>query len=145
MRWKVGRTCVVVRVRYSGSVVPAEDRAAMFWGAACSLINDHERHVMSDSPSFQGDLLKIRIRCRLFWVTLCGGLLSAIVLIPINYAAAKVVGLMWVILSIATWMSPMMSICPNCHKSFHGGSFPSGWRLGKCSSCGVSLDEMDNK
>jgi hypothetical protein len=100
---------------------------------------------MSDGPSVQGDLIKIRIRCRLFWVTLCGGLLSAIILIPINYAAAKVAGLMWVILSVATWMSPMMSSCPNCHQPFHGKWFPSGWRLAKCAKCGISLDEMDDK
>lgn len=96
---------------------------------------------MADINSFQRDLMKIRMRCRLFWITLCGGLLLALLLIPINYSAAKVVGLMWVILSIATWMSPMMSVCPSCHKPFHQGSFPSAWTLRKCANCGLSLNE----
>jgi len=96
---------------------------------------------MPDNQIVQRDLIRIRLRCRLFWVVLVGGVFLAIVLVPINYSAAKVVGLMWVILSIATWMSPMMSTCPGCHRSFHEGSFPSVWTLTKCASCGLSLDE----
>ena len=62
---------------------------------------------MTDVHSVKRDLKRIRMRCRLFFAVLTGGLLLAILLAPINYAAAKVVGLMWFILSIAAWMSPM--------------------------------------
>lgn len=99
---------------------------------------------MSDLQSVQRDLERIRQRGRLFWVVLVGGLLLAILLVPINYSAGKVVGLMWVILSIATWMSPMMNHCPSCHKPFYEGWFPSGWTLTKCASCGLSFDEKNS-
>jgi hypothetical protein len=87
----------------------------------------------------QRELRKIRMRCRVFWIVLLGGIPLALLLAPINYGAAKVIGLMWVILSIATWMSPMMSICPSCHKSFHMGKFPSRWFLDQCGNCGIKL------
>jgi hypothetical protein len=96
---------------------------------------------MADIDGIQRDLIKIRMRCRLFWIILCGGLLLTVLLVPISQGAAKAVGLMWVILSIATWMSPMMSICPRCHKNFHERAFPSRWTLNQCASCGLSLDE----
>jgi hypothetical protein len=96
---------------------------------------------MADIQNAQRNLTKIRMRCRLFWITLCGGLPLAVLLVPISFGAAKAVGLMWVILSIATWMSPMMSICPICHKPFHKGALPSGWNLRQCANCGLSLDE----
>ncbi|MDH4154818.1 MAG: hypothetical protein OEV01_13610 [Nitrospira sp.] len=81
------------------------------------------------------------MRCRLFWVVVIGGLLIALMLSPINYAVAKVVALMWIILSIATWMSPMMAHCPSCHKPFYEGWFPVGLTVIKCEHCGVSLAE----
>ena len=89
----------------------------------------------------QRNLKRIRMRCRLFWVVVTGGLLLAITLFPINYAAAKVVALMWIILSIATWMSPMMAHCPSCHKPFYEGWFPVGLTMIKCEHCSVSLVE----
>ena len=95
---------------------------------------------MAEIHAIQRDLKKIRLRARLHWITLCGGLVSALLLIPVSIAAAKVAGLVWVILSIATWMSPMMSVCPSCHKSFFKGPFPSVWALSKCANCGMGLD-----
>ena len=89
----------------------------------------------------KSELMRIRVRCRVFWITLCGGLILAVVLVPISQGAAKAVGLLWVILSIATWMSPKLSICPRCHKNFHERVFPSGWTLSQCASCGLGLDE----
>ena len=96
---------------------------------------------MADIDGTQRELIRIRMRCRVFWITLCGGLLLAVVLVPISLAAARAAGLIWVILSIATWMSPMMSICPRCHKNFHERAFPSGWTLSQCASCGLGFDE----
>jgi hypothetical protein len=96
---------------------------------------------MLEVQDVQRNLARIRMRCRLFWAVLVGGLLLAIILVPINYDAAKVVGFLWVILSIATWMSPMMNHCPNCHKPFYGGWFPVGLTVVRCANCGVSLDE----
>lgn len=81
------------------------------------------------------------MRCRLFWVVVSGGLLLTITLFHISYAAAKVVALMWIILSIATWMSPMMAHCPSCHKPFYEGWFPVGLTMIKCEHCSVSLVE----
>ncbi|MDH4186035.1 MAG: hypothetical protein OEV08_03470 [Nitrospira sp.] len=94
---------------------------------------------MADHDPIQRELRRIRTRSRAFWVTICGGLLLTIFLIPINQGAANAAGLIWVILSIATWMSPMMAICPHCHKNFHERTFPS-WRLNPCANCGLSLD-----
>ena len=73
---------------------------------------------MTDIDGIQHKLKSIRMRCRVFWITLCGGLLLAVVLIPISQGAGQRVGLIWVILSIATWMSSMMSICLGCQKDF---------------------------
>ena len=96
---------------------------------------------MADIDSIQRELIKIKMRCRVFWITLCGGPLLAVLLVPISQGAAKAVGLIWAILNIATWMSPMMCTCPRCHKNFHQRAFPSGWTLSPCASCGLSLDE----
>ena len=96
---------------------------------------------MSDIEIIQDELIRIRRRCRVFWIILCGGLLLAVALVPINYGAAKAVGLAWVILSIATWMSAMMCTCPRCHKNFHERAFLSVWTLSQCASCGLSLEE----
>jgi hypothetical protein len=96
---------------------------------------------MLEVQDVQRNLARIRMRSRLFWAVLVGGFLLAIILVPINYAAAKVVGFMWVILSIATWMSPMMNHCPGCHKPFYERWFPSGVTVIKCANCGISLGE----
>ena len=96
---------------------------------------------MFEVQDVQRNLMRIRMRCRLFWGVLTGGLLLAIILLPINYPAAKVVAFLWVILSIATWMSPMMHHCPQCHKPFYEGWFPTGLTVTKCENCGVSLGE----
>ena len=96
---------------------------------------------MSESEIIQDELMRIRRRCRVFWIIVCGGLLLAVVLVPIHYGAAKVVGLAWVILSIATWMSAMMCTCPRCHKNFHERALLSGWTRGQCANCGLSQEE----
>ena len=96
---------------------------------------------MLEVQDTQRNLVRIRMRCRLFWAVSVGGFLLAVILIPINYAAAKVVAFMWVILSIATWMSPMMNHCPRCHKPFYEGWFPSGLTVISCANCGVRLGE----
>jgi hypothetical protein len=100
---------------------------------------------MLEVQDVQRNLARIRMRCRLFWAVVVGGVLLATILIPINYAAAKVVGFLWVILSIATWMSPMMNHCPSCHKPFYEGWFPSGLTVTRCANCGVRLDERRGK
>lgn len=100
---------------------------------------------MLEVQNVQHNLARIRMRCRLFWATLVGGFLLAIVLIPINYAAAKVVGFVWVILSIATWMSPMMNHCPSCYKAIYEGWFPTGLIVIKCENCGVNLGETQRE
>lgn len=100
---------------------------------------------MLEVQDVQRNLARIRMRGRLFWVILVGGLSLAIILGPINYAAAKVVGFLWVILSIATWMSPMMNHCPSCHKPFYAGWFPSGLTATKCANCGISLDKKQSE
>lgn len=94
---------------------------------------------MFEVQDIQRHLVRIRMRCRLFWMVMCGGFLLTIILLPINYAAARVVALIWMILGIATWMSPMMAHCPSCHKPFYEGWFPVGLTVTKCEHCGVSL------
>ncbi len=96
---------------------------------------------MLEVQDVQRNLARIRMRGRLFWTVFVGGFLLATVLVPINYAAAKVVGFLWVILSIATWMSPMMNHCPNCHKPFFEGWVPSALTVINCANCGIKLDE----
>jgi len=96
---------------------------------------------MSDIEIIQDELIRIRRRCRVSWITLCGGLLLAVVLVPINNGAAKAVGLAWVILSIATRMSAMMCACPRCHKNFFERAFSHGWTRDRCANCGLSLEE----
>lgn len=96
---------------------------------------------MLEVQDVQRNLVRIRMRCRLFWAVLLGGFLLAAILVPINYAGAKVMGFMWVILSIATWMSPMMNHCPSCHKPFYEGWFPSGLIAIKCANCDMRLDD----
>lgn len=96
---------------------------------------------MLEVQDIQRNLVRIRMRCRLFWMVMIGGLLLAIIFLPTIYAAAKIVTFMWIILGIATWMSPMMAHCPSCHKPFYEGLFPVGLTVIKCEHCGVSLDE----
>ena len=64
---------------------------------------------MAEIDSIQHELIRIKRRCRVFWIILCGGPLLAVLLVPISQGAAKAVGLMWAILSIATWMSQKLS------------------------------------
>ena len=96
---------------------------------------------MLEVQDVQRNLARIRMRGRLFWAVLLGGFLLAAILIPFNFAAAKVVGFLWVILSIATWMSPMMNHCPSCHKPFFKGWVPSGLTVINCANCGIRLGE----
>lgn len=96
---------------------------------------------MLEVQNVQHNLARIRMRSRIFWAVLLGGILFAAILVPLNYAAAKVVGFMWVILTIAAWMSPMMQHCPSCHKPFYEGWFPSGLIKAHCANCGIHLDE----
>ncbi len=96
---------------------------------------------MLEVQDVQRNLARIRMRGRLFWSVLIGGFLLAIILVPTNYAAAKVAGFLWVIVSIATWMSPMMNHCPSCHKPFFEGWFPSGLIVITCANCGIQLDK----
>ncbi len=96
---------------------------------------------MLEVQSVQRNLVRIRIRCRRFWGVVMGGLLLAIILFPLHYALAKIVAFLWIILSIASWMSPMMSHCPSCYKPFYHGWFPTGLTVITCANCGISLVE----
>lgn len=100
---------------------------------------------MLEVQDVQRNLARIRMRGRLFWAVFIGGLSLTIILCLINTAAAKVVGFMWVILSIATWMSPMMNHCPGCHKPFYEGWFPSGLTAIQCPHCGIGIDQKQRE
>lgn len=93
----------------------------------------------------QRNIARIRMRCRLFWGVVIGGLLLVIILLPLNYAIAKIVAFLWIILSIASWMSPMMNHCPSCYKPFYQRWFPTGLIVITCDNCGVSLGETQGE
>ena len=97
---------------------------------------------MLEVQNVERNLARIRLRCRLFWMVFVGGFFLSLVLGLIDYPTAKVVGLMWVIFSIATWMSPMMTHCPRCYKPFYKGWFPAGLSSIQCTHCGISLGTM---
>lgn len=87
------------------------------------------------------NLIKIRRRALAFWLTLGGAILLAGGLFLMDQiAVAKVVTLASVILSIATWMSAMMSLCPGCRSSFHEGYVPRAWPRFGCAHCGLGMN-----
>lgn len=96
---------------------------------------------MSNVNDIPLNLIKIRRRAVAFWATAGGAILLAACLFLLEQtAAAKVVVFAGVILSIATWMSAMMSLCPGCRASFHEGYAPRAWPRFGCAHCGLGLD-----
>jgi hypothetical protein len=87
------------------------------------------------------NLTKIKRRAVAFWMTVGGAILLAVCLFLLEQiAVAKVVALAGLILSIATWMSAMMSLCPGCRSSFHEGYAPRAWPRFGCAHCGLGMD-----
>ena len=96
---------------------------------------------MADVNDIQLNLTKIRRRAAAFWLTVAGTVLLAALLFLLEQGAvAKVVAFAGVILSIATWMSAMMSLCPGCRASFHEGYAPRAWPRFGCAHCGLHFD-----
>lgn len=96
---------------------------------------------MSNVNDIPLNLIKIRRRAVAFWATAGGAiLLAACFFLLEQTAASKVVVFAGVILSIATWMSAMMSLCPGCRASFHEGYAPRAWPRFRCAHCGLGLD-----
>ncbi len=88
------------------------------------------------------NLLKVRRRAVGFWATVGTVTVLAAVLFAVDQIeAGKVVVLAGIILSIATWMSAMMSLCPGCRASFHEGYAPRVWPKFGCAHCDIGMPQ----
>lgn len=86
------------------------------------------------------NVITIRRRAIAFWTTAVGAAVSALALFLLDYTGmAKVVLLAGTILSVATWMSAMMSLCPGCRAYFHEGYAPRLWPKFGCAHCNLGL------
>ncbi len=93
--------------------------------------------VVNDIPL---NLTKVKRRAVAFWLTVGGTIFLTVCLFLLEQlAVAKVVAFAGVILSIATWMSAMMSLCPGCRASFHEGYAPRAWPRFGCAHCGLGF------
>jgi len=96
---------------------------------------------MRDVNDIPLNLTKIQRRAAAFWLTVGGTLVLSVCLFLLEQLAlAKVVAFAGIILSIATWMSAMMSLCPGCRASFHEGYAPRAWPRFGCAHCGLGFN-----
>jgi len=96
---------------------------------------------MTSVNDIQVNLIKIWRRAVGFWITVGSAILLAMCLFLLEQiAVAKVATLAGIILSIATWMSAMMSLCPGCRSSFHEGYAPRVWPRFGCAHCGLGMN-----
>jgi len=96
---------------------------------------------MTDVNDVRFNLAQIRRRAWAFWLVTGGAIILAPTLYLLGqFAIAKVVALGGTILSIATWLSAMMGLCPACRASFHAGYAPRIWPRFECAHCGQGMN-----
>lgn len=87
------------------------------------------------------NLKRIKRRAIAFWLTAGTAVVLSLGLFLFEEtAAAKPVALGGIILSIATWMSGMLSVCPRCHASFHEGYAPRIYPTFRCAHCRLAMN-----